>query len=121
MSKCFKECAVETSPENALILYDTLDVKDVITEGKEVEVVHADDIEIKEVYFGEYLNQCDTIEDENTVLINEDASHEEGVQETIANDVLSVQSVSDTTKNQHTNTEDIQISQIVESSNVSLR
>lgn len=99
-------------------MYDTLDVKDVIPGDKEE--MHDGDVEIKEVYFGEYLNQCDSIEDENTVLINEDDPHIEVESETITNEILSIP-VSDTVINPPNNTEDIQISQIVESSNVSLR
>lgn len=106
-----------TEGDNALIIYDTLEVKHVMNDCKEEVDENDTDIEIKEVYFGEYLNHCDTIEDENTVLINQDNPLEEPVSE----NVVDVQPVDSMPTMQANNPEDIQISQIVESSNVSLR
>lgn len=102
-----------------MILYETLEDKDAEDRDEE-DVPDTSNIEIKEVYFGEYLNQCDTIEDENTVLINEDSPQMKCDTDTLGNEIL-LSNVNDDTTAQSSNVEDIQISQIVESSNVSLR
>ncbi|XP_065213305.1 zinc finger protein 84-like [Planococcus citri] len=113
-----QECSIDASPENTLILYETLEDKDAIEERDDEEIPDSSNIEIKEVYFGEYLNQCDTIEDENTVLINEESPKTKP--STLASEIL-LTNVSEDAATQSNNVEDIQISQIVESSNVSLR
>lgn len=102
---------------NSLITYDTLEVNDVINEGKDEVDGNSADVEIKEVYFGEYLNHCDSIEDENTVLINRDNTPEEPA----SDNVLNVQSVDAMSALLSSHPEDIQISQIVEGGDVSLK
>lgn len=71
------------------------------------------DIEINEVYFGDCLNSCDMVDDDiDTVIVKEELSPSV----TFTGEIPSSSSVV-----KRNSIEDTQISQIVESSNVSLR
>lgn len=93
------------------IVHNTTNAQDTSIKNNDLlEDVSENDIEINEVYFDDNLNPCDLIDDEfDTVVIKDDESS-----------LLENLSPGGATVKQNS-LEGMQISQIVESSNISLR
>lgn len=98
-----------------MVLYDTLEEKDIVLACKDLNVEPSGNVEIKEVYFGDYVNQNDFIEEDiESVVVKEtqtEFTSEDSIVVPAEQNVIIERSTS----------EDTQISQIVESSNVSLQ
>lgn len=93
---------------------DIMDIQEVLCEPKDLaDDINDSHIEIKEVYIADYLNPEEKTDylDDSSALVNEE----------ITESVLQPECEDNISLVEQTNAEDIQISQIVESSNVSLR
>lgn len=101
--------------DSSLVLYDSPKEKDVVIACKDLNAEANSNVEIKEVYFGDYVNQNDFIEEDIESVVVREAPTEFTAEDTV------VVPAEQNTIIERNISEDTQISQIVESSNVSLQ